>query len=254
MHSGSSSLGGPGQGAPAASGRPAAQEAPVRLADRPPRPRGGRPPPCRRRRPGRPAGDDHALHAGAVTQRRGQRGPQPGVDEQHPGPGVAQDVGDLRRRQARIERHQHRAGQRHAVVGHERQQAVRCQHRHPVAAGHAGGAQRRRQAVGALPERAVVEAPVAFDHRGAGAEGQRRSLQERQRRQLGAVGRRRRRRVRAGALSRRWPGAGVPVPAPVMELLTAIVDSPASGGPATRGLDAPPVAPYVGVSTEAGRR
>ena len=81
------------------------------------------------------------------------------VDHERPGARVAQDVLDLGAGEARVDRDQHAAGERHRVVRLEDRGRVRRQHRDAVAVLEAAIAQRVREAVAAFLELAVGDPP-----------------------------------------------------------------------------------------------
>jgi hypothetical protein len=82
---------------------------------------------------------DHLLHAAQLRQDGAQRRQQLGVGDQQPGSGMVADVGDLLRRQPRVDRHQDGAGERHPEVRHQHLRDVGAQVRHPVAWPDPGG-------------------------------------------------------------------------------------------------------------------
>jgi hypothetical protein len=64
-----------------------------------------------------------------------------------------------------VDRHQHGASRRHAVVRLEQRRDVGCEERDPVAWLDSGPGERRREAIDAFIEFAVGVAPLLVDHR-----------------------------------------------------------------------------------------
>ena len=96
---------------------------------------------------------------------------------------MAQDVRDIRGRDPRVERDEHRARERHGVVRGEQHVRIAREHRHAVARGDVHRLQGTGHTQAALVKRSVGEARVAVDDADAVAEDVGRAAQERGRRQ-----------------------------------------------------------------------
>ena len=99
--------------------------------------------------------------------------------------GVLDDVGQLVDREPDVERHQHRAAHRHAVVQLEHHVAVRAQRGDPVARFDAEVRQCPGQRQRTLEQLGVGEPALAVHHRGPIAEHARGAVQERRGRERG---------------------------------------------------------------------
>ena len=123
------------------------------------------------------------LRSSGSTQRRERV-----VDEQRARARVAQDVADLGRGEARVDRDQDAAGERHGVVRLEDRRRVRREHGDAVAVAQTPRAQRVREPVAALLQLAVGDPPAVLvrdrDARRVQVGG---ALQEGDGRQLAAV-------------------------------------------------------------------
>ncbi len=118
-----------------------------------------------------------------ALQRPGERR----VDQQEPRARVAEDVADLGRGEANVDRHHHPAGEGHAEVRLEHRRRVRAQQRHAVAAREPGRAQGARQPPAAAGQLRVAVPARPVDDRRALGEDARRPVQEADRGELGAV-------------------------------------------------------------------
>ncbi len=105
------------------------------------------------------------------------------VEDQDPGPAVGEDVVELRNRQAGVQRHQHRPGQRYAVMGLEQQAVVEGQDGDPVSRLHAQGVQQAGVPVNTFVELPVGPLAIAVDDGPAVGEQHGAALQEAERRQ-----------------------------------------------------------------------
>jgi hypothetical protein len=109
------------------------------------------------------------------------------VAEHDPRAGVLEDIGDLARRQAGVDRHQHRARRRHGEVRLQQRRDVGTQERYAVAGLDACAGQRRRQPVHAVVELAVAVATLAVHHRHLVGVDEGAAPQEAHRRELGPI-------------------------------------------------------------------
>ncbi len=110
------------------------------------------------------------------------------IDEQDAGTGVAEDVTDLGRGEARVDRDQHAPGERNGVMRLEHRRRIGREHGDAVAVSQAAVAQRIRETVAALLQFAVGDAPAVLVRHGDTRRVQIGSaLQERDGRQLAAV-------------------------------------------------------------------
>ena len=118
-----------------------------------------------------------------------QRSDERRVDEQETRARVAEDVADLRRREAHVDRHHHAPGERHPEVRLEHCGRVRAEQRHAVPAREPSRPQGARQPSAAVGQLRVGVPARPVDHRRAVGEDACRAVQEGHRAQLGAVDR-----------------------------------------------------------------
>ena len=127
----------------------------------------------------------HHLHPREVEplERSGERP----VNQQEPRARVVEDVADLGRGEAHVDRHHHPAGEGHAEVRLEHRRRVRAEERHAVADREPPRVQGARQPPAAGGQIGVAVPPRPVDDRRALGEDARRPVQEAQRGELGAV-------------------------------------------------------------------
>ena len=105
------------------------------------------------------------------------------VGDQHLGFGVVEGEGEDRRVEPGVERVEHGAGHRHAVVGLDHPRRVREHHRNRVAGPDSLVGERRGEAARAGVKLGIGEALRPVDHRGTVGKHDRRAFEESQRRE-----------------------------------------------------------------------
>ena len=131
---------------------------------------------------------DHQRLRLALRQRQAEQGDEFAVDQDRLRLAMVEDIGDGRGIEPGVQRVQHGAGHRHAVMAFQHLRRVRQQRRHRVAAADAVRRQRRGEPHAAVAQRAVGPAQRAVDDRDMVREDRRRTFQEQQRRQRLVVG------------------------------------------------------------------
>ena len=111
------------------------------------------------------AGHDHERRLGQRDHGLGDGGREARVRNEHAGAAVLEDVGELRRADADVDRHEHRARRGHREVQLEHLGDVGQEDRHPVARSHAPSAEPAGGPRAPVGELGIGDAPAVPPHR-----------------------------------------------------------------------------------------
>ncbi len=126
-------------------------------------------------------GNHHFLEIGQISQVGRDHRIQLRVDDQHRGPGMSEDVGDLRSCQTGVDRYEHGPDQRHRRVGDQHLRQVRHQIGDAVTGRDSRSEQSLSDHCGRRFELAIGEPAIAVDDRDLVGEDIGRSFQQQQR-------------------------------------------------------------------------